>query len=221
MTRILPPEDYGPLDEAVTAAGSFDWIMFTSANAVDSFMGRLLAGPGDVRDLKGVKLAAVGPATAAAIEARGLRVDLVPEAYVAESLVDALGASGRLDGTRVLLARAAVARDVLPDSLRAAGASVDVVEAYRTARPEGSAELLTLLVDSGGLDLATFTSSSTVTNFVALVGAARAHGIRAACIGPVTAATARDAGMTVAVEATEFTVTGLVDAIVRHRSNPN
>jgi uroporphyrinogen-III synthase len=213
--EIADPEDFGPLDSAVGALGGYDWAVFTSANGVERFFERLAATGGDIRDLKGVRLAAIGPATARAVAARHLRVDLVPEEYVAESLFSALSNAGPLENLRVLIARAAVARDVLPDALRDAGAHVDVVDAYRTVRPDGGRELLSTLLESGRADLVTFTSSSTVTNFVALVGPELARVARGASIGPVTTATARDLGVDIAVEAAEYTVPGLVAAIER------
>ncbi len=213
--EIAAPADPGPLDAALADPGRYSWAIFTSANGVERFFGRMAATGGDIRDLKGVRLAAIGPATATALDARGVRVELVPDEYVAEALFAALEREGGLAGSRILIARAAVARDVLPDALRAAGADVDVVETYRTVRPDGARDLITALVDNGALDLVTFTSSSTVTNFVALAGSDRARRTRAACIGPITSATARDAGLEVAVEAATYTVEGLVDAIVR------
>lgn len=213
--EIADPSDSGRLDAALADPGRYSWAIFTSANGVERFFGRMGETCGDIRDLKGVRLAAIGPATAAALDARGVRVDLVPDEYVAEALFAALEREGGLAGSRILIARAAVARDVLPDALRAAGADVDVVETYRTIRPDGDRDLIAALVDNGALDLVTFTSSSTVTNFVALAGPDRARRTRAACIGPITSATARDAGMEVAVEAATYTVEGLVDAIVR------
>lgn len=211
--EIADPEDTAPLDRALGDLGRYGWAIFTSANGVERFFARLAATDGDVRDLAGVRIAAIGPATAAAIRECGIRVDLVPEAYVAEELFAALDAAGPVEGESILIPRAAVARDVLPDALREAGAEVDVVETYRTVRPEASRELLAMLVETGRADLVTFTSSSTVTNFVALVGSETARRARAACIGPITAETARRHGIDVAVEAAEFTVDGLVAAI--------
>jgi uroporphyrinogen III methyltransferase/synthase len=211
--EITGPADPGALDEALGAPGRYAWAVFTSATGVERFFGRMAATGGDLRDLKGVRLAAIGPATAAALVARGLRVDLVPDEYVAEALFAALEREGPLAGARVLVARAAVARDVLPDALRAAGAEVDVVEAYRTVRPDESRDLLATLLDGGRLDLVSFTSSSTVGNFVDLVGAERARRAPAACIGPVTAETARAAGLDVVAVADRYTVDGLVEAV--------
>lgn len=212
--EIIGAADPSRLDDALVRADRFDWIIFTSANGVDRTIDRLLASGKDVRSFGAAKLAAIGPATAEALRARGLRVDVVPEEYVAESLFSALEAVGQLAGARVLLARAAVARDVLPDALREAGAVVEVVEAYRTVVPEGAAATVRRLLESQDRVLVTFTSSSTVTNFKFLAAGTGFSGVQAACIGPITAATARDSGLTVVVEATTFTTAGLVDAIV-------
>ena len=213
--EIVDPESFAPLDAAIERAAEYDWAIFTSATGADRFLARMRETGHDAGELARARIAAVGPATARALERRGLRVDLVPESYVAESLVSALDAIAPVAGKRFLLARAAVARDVVPDALDAAGALVDVVEAYRTVEASSSREMLAALVDRGEVDLVTFTSASTVTNFVQLVGASRATGTRAACIGPITAATARDAGFDVTVEAEEYTVPGLVAAIER------
>src|SRR5687768_9894491 len=134
--RIAPPDDPGPLDAAVAAVSGFDWIIFASANAVDSFMSRLLAS-GDVRELKGVKLGTVGPSTASRLQRYGMRVDLMPAEYRAEAVVEALKADGPLEGTRVLLPRADIGRDLLSDALSQAGAIVTEVVAYRTTLAQG------------------------------------------------------------------------------------
>jgi uroporphyrinogen-III synthase len=210
--EIVEPEDLAPLDGAIARAADYDWIVFTSANGVERFFDRVAALKVDLRELGHARLAAIGPATAAAIATRALRVDLVPEAYVAESLVEALASAGCVAGSRILVARAAVARDLLPAALEARGARVDVVEAYRTVRPESSRRLLSALVARHALDLVTFTSASTVANYVELAGA-DATRVAGACIGPITASAAREAGIRVAVEAGEFTVPGLVAAI--------
>jgi uroporphyrinogen-III synthase len=203
---VAEPSDGGAaLGAAAAGVARYDWVVLTSPNGA----ARFLAAVGDPRRLAGVGLAAIGPGTAGVLAERGLVADLVPERYVAEGLLEAFPAPPA-GGGRVLLARAAVARDVLPDGLGAAGWDVDVVEAYRTVHPEGPPAASERVADA--TDVVTFTSSSTVTGFL------RGWGDRAvppvvACIGPVTAATARDAGLTVDVEAAAHTVAGLVDAL--------
>jgi len=208
VIQIEDPADRGvALHEALAEVQRYDWLVLTSANGAQ----RVLAGLPDARALGGVSVAAIGPGTAAALAEGNIRADLVPDRFVAESLLAAFPAPPS-DGGRVLLARAAVARDTLPDGLRAAGWDVDVVEAYRTvpARPAPA-----LLDAAGAADIVTFTSSSTVTRFLEVAGADRVPPI-VACIGPVTATTAREAGLTVTVEATEHTIPGLVQALVAH-----
>jgi uroporphyrinogen III methyltransferase/synthase len=205
--EILPALDYEPLDGAIANLGSYDWLIFTSANGVRFFMERLDRSTVDLRALR-ARICAIGPATRAAVEALHLKVDVTGTEYVAEGLLAAL-AGYDLAGKRVLLPRAAVARDVVPVELKRRGAQVDVVEAYRTAAPERGFDL------AEKPDWITFTSSSTVQNFVAVAGTAALAEVKVASIGPVTSATARKLGIEVTVEASVFTVDGLVDAILR------
>jgi uroporphyrinogen III methyltransferase/synthase len=204
--EIRPPRDPAPLAAAIAQLASYDWLIFTSANGVRGFLAALDASPVDLRQLR-ARLCAIGPATAAALTALHLKVDVIPQEYVAESLVAALEKYD-LAGQRILLPRAAVARDVAPDALRARGAQVDVVEAYYTAVPA------TDLSAVAAADWVTFTSSSTVKNFLALGGGRLLDaGARIASIGPVTSSTVRQHGYEVAVEAREFTIPGLVAAL--------
>ena len=192
---------------------TYDWLIFTSANGVRFFLERLDRSSRDVRAIRG-RIAAIGPATKAALEALHLKVDRIGGEFVAESLLESLAAED-LKGKRVLLARAAVARDTLPAGLRARGAHVDVVTAYRTAAPENlAAHARELLAGNPKPDWITFTSSSTVENLVAAVGAETLAGIRVASIGPVTTATARRLGVAVSVEALQFDESGLIEAIL-------
>ena len=192
---------------------AFDWVVFTSANGVERFLALLaeagMAVPASIR------MAAIGPETATRLEQRGLTVAIVPERYVAEGLAEAMPAT-LMSGARVLLPRAAGARDVLPDRLRAQGATVTVIETYRAVPPPGLAQRLAALLP--GVDIVTLTSSSIVRNFAAAVseGSMPAE-FRVACIGPITAATARELGLRVDIIAQEYTARGLVDALVRHR----
>ncbi len=211
--EIRDAADYGPLDRALATLGAYDWLIFTSANGVRCFVERLDASAVDLRALR-AKICAIGPATRAAIEALHLKVDLMGREYVAEGLVEAFSAFD-LAGRRVLLPRAAVARDLVPVELSRRGAQVDVVEAYRTVAPEGAGPLAAKIFgDRRKPDCLTFTSSSTVQNFAAVVGADALAGVKVASIGPVTTATARRLGIEVDVEARVFTVDGLVDAVL-------
>lgn len=191
---------------------SYRWIVFTSANGVRAFFERGLSASGlDARALAHSKVAAIGPGTAEALARRGVSVDVVPERFVAESLLEALPAQG--SGAEVLIPRAAEARDVLPDGLGERGYGVDVLPVYRTTRAEPDPAALELL-RSGGVDCVTFTSSSTVTNFIDAVGDLGDATPAVVSIGPITSATARDAGLPPAAEATEHTINGLIHAVL-------
>jgi uroporphyrinogen III methyltransferase/synthase len=210
--EIVPAEDYRPLDAALERLASYDWILFTSANGVRFFRERAEAR-GVKLDRFAGRICAIGPATRQAVEALGWRVDKVPDQYVAESLVAAFQGED-LAGRRILLPRAAVARDVLPAELGRLGAVVDVVEAYRTAVPKDiAARTREVFFGPRPPDWITFTSSSTVNNFVQFAGAAALEGVRIASIGPVTSAAIRRFGLAVAVEANPYTTDGLVEAI--------
>jgi uroporphyrinogen III methyltransferase/synthase len=214
--RIEPPDDWLPLDRELDSL-AYDWIVFTSVNGVSSFWDRLGKAGLDARALHGVKLAAIGPATAAELSARGLRPDLVPGRYLAEAVAAELG---DVQGQRLLLPRADIARPALANLLRDAGAEVVEVAVYRTVRPEIDAHAVHEMLD--GISVATFTSSSTVHNLEAMVhdaGLDLADALQSAtvaCIGPITAATARERGLTVDVVADTYTIDGLVDALVDH-----
>jgi uroporphyrinogen III methyltransferase/synthase len=214
------PEDTGPLDAALRALEDYDYVMFTSANAVESVRKRLFALGLDSRSFRNARIAAIGEATAAALLDAGLRADIVPESYTAEGLLEALSPKG-VSGKRVLLPRAKEAREVLPEGLRARGATVDVVEAYRTVRPavEGTARRAFDALVKGEVDLLTFTSSSTVRNLMELVGPDKLKAVLqvpAAAIGPVTAKTARELGFSVVAEPETHTIRALVQAIREH-----
>jgi uroporphyrinogen III methyltransferase/synthase len=208
--EIREPADPGPLDRSIACLNSYDWLIFTSVNGVRYFLERLDASRCDLRSLR-AKLCAIGPATRAAVEALHLKVDLMPEEYVAEGLVAAFS-SGDLGGRRILLPRAAVARDLVPVELARRGATVDVVEAYRTVAPENLAERARE-VFARKPHWITFTSSSTVKNFIAAAGREVLTGVKIASIGPVTSATLREHGLVADVEANPHTIEGLVAAI--------
>lgn len=218
---IEPPSDPEALHRAMRS-GPYDWVVLTSTNAVTALEAarRELGTDRNPWPAPGTRLCAVGPSTAAALEGAGLPPDIVPGEFVGESVLEALlEADGNLDGRRILLPRAAEARDVIPDGLRAAGAAVDVIEAYRTVPVEADdeagrrlAERLAGRLAAGKVDMVTFTSSSTVRAFRAMFGS-ELGGSLIAAIGPATSATARESGYEVAVEAEEYTVSGLVRAL--------
>ncbi len=212
--EIRPPRSYRPLDDALRHIGNYDWLILTSVNGVQALVTRMQKLRLAPELLGGVRIAAIGPATRREIEKHGLRVRVMPREYVAESVVDAL--QGKVKEKRVLLVRAKIARDVIPRELRDAGAEVNVIEAYETVVPKSSrARLHTVLSSSRRRpDVITFTSSSTVRNFMQLWGKRRLPvGIKFASIGPVTTATLREVGLPVDIEAREYTIPGLVEAI--------
>lgn len=201
------------LDAALRRLGVYDWVVFTSVNAVGPLVERLAAVEGAREQLAGRRIAAIGPATAERLRAQGFAVELVPERFVAEALVEALVERG-VRGKRFLLPRADIARDVLPEGLRAAGATVDVVVAYRTRAPELVDGATLRRVRDGEVDVITFASPSTVRNLAALLGD-ELPAASVICIGPITAAAAGECGFEVAAEAEEYSIPGLVDTVVR------
>jgi len=215
--EIRKPRSFRPLDAALDNLQTYDWLILTSVNGVEAMWDRIESKQLEPSWKSGrLRVAAIGPATKKAIEQRGLEVDVVPREYVAESVVRSL--NRRVKGKRVLLVRAKVARDVIPRELRNAGAHVDVVEAYETVVPQSSRRklLAALQNESKRPQVVTFTSSSTVKNFVALVGKrANLNGIQMASIGPVTSSTLRDSGLSIDIFAKEFTIPGLVSAIAK------
>jgi uroporphyrinogen III methyltransferase/synthase len=215
--EIKPPRDFGPLDAAIRDLDRFDWLVFTSVNGVDAFMERLRHHGLDLRAVpRGARIAAIGPATAERVRAAGLNVDVVPDEYRAEALVEAL-AGEDLAGHRFLIPRAKVAREVLPERLREAGAEVVVPPAYESVPSSEGREDLEGRLQRGEVDCVTFTASSTVENFVGAFGDGAAELLartRVACIGPITAQTARKHGIRVDAEAEEYTIPGLVEAVV-------
>jgi uroporphyrinogen-III synthase len=213
VLEIRPPADFGPLDLSIYQLASYDWLVFTSANTVKAVADRTRE-LGIAFHAGGAKVAAVGEATAAALSKAGWHVHFIPDSYVAESLVD--GFPDDVSGRRVLLARAAIARDVIPDALRKRGARIDVVDAYRNMMPEDAPVQLVRALEEPA-DAATFTSSSTVTH---LDQAAREGGVvfplagvKAVSIGPITSQTLREHGWEPAAEAMPHDISGLVRAV--------
>jgi uroporphyrinogen III methyltransferase / synthase len=216
--EIRPAEDPEPLDRAIARLRTYDWLIFTSVNGVRYFTERLDASARDLRALSSLKICAIGPATRAAVEALHLKVDLMPEEYVAESLVAAF-TEEHLNGRRILLPRAAVARDVVPTELTRRGASVEVVEAYRTVAPAGLAEHAAEAF-ARKPDWITFGSSSAVKNLVDAAGPMALRNVRIASIGPVTSRTIRECGLEVDAEAQPYTMEALIAAIVSTEAKP-
>ena len=212
--KIVPPADFAPLDKAIAEIDTYKWLILTSVNGVEYFFDRLLKAGKDSRALCGVKIAAIGSATAEALKGYGITADLIPSAYKAEELADALAADTKA-GDKLLLARAKIARNVLPERLRALGAQVDVVTAYETVADCQNKEELLEALESGEASLVTFTSSSTVTNLLDVLGDKKdlLNKVALAAIGPVTAETLEKHGLKPAVSAAEYTIDGLMTAI--------
>lgn len=217
--QVVPPESFAPMDAAIADLKAFHWIVFTSVNGVDAFFARLAAQGADVRALGHLRTAAIGPATAQRLRGYGLATDILPETYQAESVVAAF-AQVPIKDQRILLPRAKEARTVLPEQLRAMGARVNEVAAYRTVPSSESADRLMAALQEGAIDMVTFTSSSTVQNFKALLPeketAALMQNVATACIGDITAGTAAKLGFKVNIVAPVFTIQGLSDAIVKY-----
>lgn len=213
---IEPPSDYEPMDRAIAQLHQYDWLIFTSVNGVQSFFDRLRHLGKDSQDIEHLKVVAIGPETAGRLRDQGVHVYLVPAKYQAEGILEGLNAP-EISGRRILMPRAARAREILPQTLREWGASVDVVQAYQTVlphRPSGLHELF-----QKQLDVITFTSSSTVENFLCLLEGEDPNQILqaviVACIGPITARTAMASGLRVDIVSSAFTIAGLVGAIVK------
>ncbi|MHB9096742.1 MAG: uroporphyrinogen-III C-methyltransferase [Syntrophales bacterium] len=217
VIRIAPPESWEELDTALGRLEAYQWLIFTSANGVAFFFRRLREIGRDIRDLKGIRIATIGPATASAVEARGIRVDLVPEEFISEGVVKAF-AGEDLRGSRTLLPRAKEARDVIPEGLAKMGARCDCATTYRTIRSDRTASELEPFFADGKIDAISFTSPSTVNHFLGIMGPDFQFPprVRIACIGPVTAAAARAAGLPVDILQERYTIPGLVDGLAAY-----
>jgi uroporphyrinogen III methyltransferase/synthase len=200
--KTIGPPSWAPLDRAIKRLKTYDWAIFTSVNGVKYFYERLKKLGLDVRELKGVKICAIGPRTAEEVRSLGIRVDLTPKKFIAESVLDALGKKG-IRGKRFLLPRALEAREVLPTEIKKLGGRIDVAPVYKTIRPRKDVKAVREQLLNGGIDVITFTSSSTVTNFVK---------------GPVTAQTARGLGLDVDIMPKEYTIPGLAGAMADYFS---
>ncbi len=216
VIQLAPLADYSALDARIADLAAYDWIVLTSVNAVEHFLARLIASGKDARAIRG-RICAIGPATRDALESRAmLRADLVPGESVSEGVAAAFATVGGIAGARVLLPRAAEAREVIPQALAALGATVDVVDAYRNVIPAEAPALVAEYLASGRrADWIAFTSGSTVKNWLALAGPASLEGVRVASIGPATSEVVRRHSLTVDAEAAEHTTDGLLAALVR------
>ena len=217
--QIVPPLHWAEVDRAIDQLKSYDWIIFTSANGVNFFWQRLTERGEPHRLPRSLKVCAIGPATADRLKKKRVSVHYIPKEFIAESLLEGF-AKMPLKGKRILLARAKKARDLLPRGLRKMGAEVDVVEVYRTIRPRAGSERLKKLLAEGKIDVVTFTSSSTVNHFAELLKKEdfkkRLKDLAIACIGPVTAKTAKEWGLKVRIQPRQYTIPGLTRAIAEY-----
>ena len=215
--EFSPPEDIERVTKALQEISSFDWVLLTSANGVKFFIENLEKSGLSVLQLKNIKICAVGPKTAEAAQESGLTIDLVPQDYRAEGVLHAFAAAG-IEGKKILFPRAEEGRDVLPEGLEKMGASVELVPVYRTIRPEGKDAGLKAILE-GGVDVVTFTSGSTVRNFLSILGDGNKHlldGVKIACISEVTAQTAMSLGIQTDILPEQNTARSLAEAIIKH-----
>jgi uroporphyrinogen III methyltransferase/synthase len=225
--KIVPAEDWSELDKAIDRIESYDWITLTSGNAVKFFFQRLFEKDRDIRDLKGINICAVGSKTASAIRAFGIKVDLVPKEFNAEGLIEAFVKTAhgshkttdkKLDGLKILLPRAEVAREVFPEKVRELGGMIDVPPVYRTMKPEVHGKRLQRFLKEGKISIATFTSAATFNNFLEMTGEDSARMLKdvmIAVIGPVTAKAVEKAGLKVSVMPEEATIEAMVQEIIK------
>jgi uroporphyrinogen III methyltransferase/synthase len=218
--EVTPPETWDPVDLAVKTLAEYDWIIFTSVNGVRFFIKRLFALGKDVRDIKGCKIGAIGPKTAAVWHDLGIKPDLVPSEYRAEAIVAAFKKMEGPGRMRILIPRALKAREILPEELRKMGAEVDVVPVYQTIQPDHDTARIKQMLEQGTVDMVTFTSSSTVNNFLSMFTdfnlREKMKSVAVACIGPVTAKTAEEKGLSVNLVPQKYTIDSLTEALVAY-----
>jgi uroporphyrinogen III methyltransferase/synthase len=227
--EIVPPENWAELDRAIDAMGSYDWLIFTSSNGVKYFFSRLFEKGRDIRELKGLKICAIGEKTAASIGKFGIRVDLIPESFNAEGLIEALlkevkkekltvNSHECLKGIRFILHSAEVAREIFPDKVRELGGTIDVPVAYRAVKPDMHGKRLRRFLKEGRITIATFTSAATFNNFREILREEADEllkGVAIAVIGPVTARAIEKAGLKVTIMPQESTVEAMTDEIIK------
>jgi len=219
--EFVPPASWEKVDEAIMSLDTYRWLVLTSVNGVQHFMRRLWYKGRDARSLQGMRVCCIGPRTAQELEKFGVKADLIPSQYQAEGVLDSMKKAG-VAGQRVLIARAAQAREILPEELRRLGAEVQVVPVYQTVAPHAEVDNMKARFLSQGIEMVTFASSSTVRNFVELFGGAEElkkilqHSI-IGCIGPITAETVREQGLHVDVVAEQNTIPALVQALVAYQ----
>ena len=222
--QVIPPKSWADLDKALENISNFHWIIFSSTNAVKFFMQRVRELGKGLSTFEGIKICAVGPKTAEALESFGLKVGLVPAEFKAEGVLTALG-NKEVKGRRFLIPRAKEAREIIPEGLKKLGAEVTVATVYENVKPTADAARIINLFELKKIDIITFTSSSTVRNFVEILGQkgykTLIQGAAIACIGPTTGETAQEYGMPVDIMPKEHTIPALIDAIAEYFNNKN
>ena len=215
--ETIPPDSWDALNNAIKKLDTYQWLIFTSANGVRFFMERLKANKKDIRELKGIKICAIGPKTAASVKSLGIRVDAVPEKYIAEGVIEEMQKYG-VKGKKILLPRASVARDILPQELKKMGAEIDVVDTYKTVKPVEKANEIKNMLKNGEIDVITFTSSSTVQNFMSYFNTDKKilKNIIIASIGPITAKTVEEFGLKNAIVSDEHTIERFTEKITEY-----
>ncbi|BCB95969.1 uroporphyrinogen III methyltransferase [Dissulfurispira thermophila] len=219
--EIVPPESYKELDESIDKIETYNWIIFTSINGFKYFMQRLLDKNRDIRDLRGIKICAIGTKTAEAIRNYGVKVDIIPEEFNAEGLIKAFSlqtSDFNLKGLKILLPRAEVAREVFPEKVRELGGEIDTPTAYRAIKPEKHGKRLKRFLKEGRISIATFTSAATFNNFIEIIGEDAIEilkDVTIAVIGPVTAKAIEKAGLKVSIMPKEATIRAMVDKIIQ------
>ena len=222
--KIVPPRTWDMLDKSIKSINNYDWLLFTSVNGVKYFFNRLDTLGKDVRDLHGLKIGAIGPKTAGELQNFGIKPELMPDEYRAEAVVASFEKYG-VRGAKILVPRAAVAREILPDELKKIGAEVDVAPAYETVIPDHDSGWIREMLEKGDIDMVTFTSSSTVNNFVEALKAddlelqKSMENVVVACIGPITADTARKNGLNADLVPSDYTIEGLTGEIINYFSS--
>lgn len=215
--EIVEPDDFSPMDNAISEIESYDWLVLTSVNGVQSFMSRMKHLRKDIRNLNNIKIVAIGPKTRDEIEKYGIFCEFMPEEFVAEAIIEVFKQHDLKD-KKVLLPRADIARKILPETLKSIGAEINEVTAYKTIEGAGDTEELVKLLEEKKIHVFTFTSSSTVKNFISKLGNRNVQELLKdtiiACIGPITSATAKNLGLKVDVEAEEYTIDGLLKSIL-------
>ncbi len=219
--EITAPDSYAPLDKAIENLKTYNWLLFTSVNGVKYFFKRLNEKGKDVRALGDIKVGAIGPKTAEAVSCMGIIPDMVPPEYRAEAVVEEFKKYNTAE-LKILLPRASKAREILPENLIKMGAVIDVVDAYKTIMPEDRAESVSKMLEAGEISMVTFTSSSTVTNFIGMFGSSAEQvktwlkNVDIASIGPITSGTAEKLGLKITVEPKDYTIEALTDSIIKH-----